>query len=439
MSTAEPCIVLCHAYAEEIQNWSCFKMRLEIKNRWVYAAVGVLILLIAGMTYAWSVFSTSIMQEYPEWNTSRLSLTFTLVMIWFCLGCLSAGFLLKKIRAKIFVWIAAGFYLIGFFLSANTASLAGLYIGFGVICGFAAGLAYSSVMGTVSQWFPDRPGLISGILLMGFGISSFITGKLFQFWTLNYIGAWRQSFVVLGVVSAVVLGFCGLFLERPESGNQSFGKNEKRGRVNPVFMEVTPAVMIKQPTFWLFYIWSIMVSAAGLALVSQAAGIAREIGRDASPGTIATVVGLISIFNGTGRVVSGNLYDHLGRSTVMHLVNGLFLLTGITLMIALKSQIFALLVVGFLVGGLAYGGITPTCSAFISSYYGLKNYPQNFPLITTNLLISSFGSAIAGTLYDLSNSYLSTYLMICVLAAVGILASLGISVADRRSMKRLAH
>jgi OFA family oxalate/formate antiporter-like MFS transporter len=91
-----------------------------------------------------------------------------------------------------------------------------------------------------------------------------------------------------------------------------------------------------------------------------------------------------------------------------------------------------LLTAGFIITGLAYSGIPPTNSAFISRYYGQKNFPLNYPVVNTNMLFSSFGSAIAGSLYDGSGTYVSTFLMIAVCAVLGILSALGISAADRR-------
>ena len=86
---------------------------------------------------------------------------------------------------------------------------------------------------------------------------------------------------------------------------------------------------------------------------------------------------------------------------------------------------------GFVLGGAAYGGVTPTNSAFISSYYGMKNYPLNFSIINCNLLIASFGSTVAGALYDSTGSFRSTVVMILVCAAVGIAICIGIDICDR--------
>lgn len=135
------------------------------------------------MVYAWSVLSTPIAAEFTSWTKAQLSLTFTIVMILFCIGSLLCGLLSGKLSAKMSVRIGAVLFLLGFFLASRTQSVAMLYIGFGVLCGLSSGLCYNAVMSTMVRWFPDRPGLISGVLLMGFGGGSFIIGKLYQAWT----------------------------------------------------------------------------------------------------------------------------------------------------------------------------------------------------------------------------------------------------------------
>ena len=75
-------------------------------NRWVYAVVGVIVLLMAGLVYAWSVMSKSIGASRPDWTKAQLSLTFTLVMAFFCVGCLLAGIFAKKVSPKIYVLLS---------------------------------------------------------------------------------------------------------------------------------------------------------------------------------------------------------------------------------------------------------------------------------------------------------------------------------------------
>lgn len=409
---------------------------MKVKNRWVVAIVGIVLLLAAGLVYAWSVMSIPISEEFPHWTKAQLSLTFTIMMIMFCLGGMISGFLQTKFTPRVFVLASAVLFLVGFMLASRVTTMIGLYLAFGVLCGLASGIVYNAVMSTVGRWFPDKQGLISGVLLMGFGLSSFLIGKVYQAYTPPVIGGWRSSFVVIGVVIFVVFIICSFLLARPGEGFSVPAAKSKKKYVNPVAMEATPQVMLRQPAFWAYFIWAILGSAAGLALVSQASGIAVQVGSAVPAGTIATVVGLISIFNGVGRVILGGLFDRVGRSITMLLTNLLFILAGAVMLVALNTASFSVLVAGFIIGGLAYGGVTPTNSAFVSSYYGMKSYPMNLSIVNTVLVFASFGSTIAGSLYDASQSYMSTIAMIAVLGALSILVSLSITVIDRNTLKR---
>ncbi len=399
-------------------------------NRWVYAIVGVIVLLFAGLVYAWSVLSTPIAKEFTDWTTAQLSLTFTLVMILFCIGSLLCGLLAGKLSAKNAVRLGAVLFLAGFFIASRCQSPLTLYLGFGLLCGLGSGLSYNAVMSTMVKWFPDKPGLISGVLLMGFGGGSFLIGKLYQAWTPATVTGWRTSFVVLGIVCCVVLAVCSFFFVAP-GADYAVGKGGKTA-AKPSLSDSKPVEMVKTPTFWLYYVWAIVVSAAGLALISQASGVVWEASASQTAASVATIVGLISICNALGRVLFGGMYDKYGRSLSMQLVNVLFIITSVVLIFAMSSRSVVVVIAGFVIGGLAYSGVTPTNSAFCRAYFGSSHYPVNFPLINSNLIIASFGSTVSGALYDASGSYNSTFFLIIGLAVVGIICSLGISVLDKK-------
>ena len=401
-------------------------------NRWVYAIVGVIVLLFAGLVYAWSVLSTPIAAEFTDWSKAQLSMTFTIVMIMFCIGSLLCGLLSGKLSAKMSVRIGAVLFLLGFFLASRTQSLAMLYIGFGVLCGLSSGLCYNAVMSTMVRWFPDRPGLISGVLLMGFGGGSFIIGKLYQAWTPVEIGGWRASFLVMGIIIFVVLAICSFFFVAPGADFVAPAAKNGKAAVKAAGKEYKPLEMVKKPSFWLYYVWAIALSAAGLALISQASGVVWEASASQTAGAVATIVGLISICNALGRVLFGGMYDKYGRSLSMQLVNILFIVTSGVLILALTAKSVVVVIIGFILGGLAYSGITPTNSAFCRSYFGPANYPVNFSLINSNLIFASFGSTVSGALFDASGSYNATFFLIIGLAVVGILCSLAISALDKR-------
>ena len=142
-------------------------------NRWIYAIVGVIVLLFAGLVYAWSVLSTPIAAEFTGWTKAQLSLTFTLVMILFCIGSLLCGLLAGRLSAKNAVRLGAVLFLAGFFIASRCQSPLTLYLGFGVLCGLGSGLSYNAVMSTMVRWFPDRPGLISGVLTAAISLGGY--------------------------------------------------------------------------------------------------------------------------------------------------------------------------------------------------------------------------------------------------------------------------
>ncbi|MCC8149922.1 MAG: MFS transporter [Lachnospiraceae bacterium] len=391
---------------------------MQKNKRNVQASVGIIILLMVGLVYAWSVMSKSISAAHPEWTSAQLSLTYTLIMTFLCVGSLAVGFLPKRIKPRTYIVVSSVFMLCGLFLASMTKeSPIPLYLGMGVLCGTATGLAYNTVLATASKWFPGRHGQISGILLMGFGLSSFIIGKIFAAVTpSDGSNAWCVTFRVLGVILFAVLLVCSFLLKNPESNEISQEKIRTKSEPNPVSsVHFTAAEMIRMPVFWLAYAWIILISAAGLILIAHASGIAGQIGSSISDNQIATAVGMISIMNGIGRVISGSIYDRKGYRLTMLLPMVYFIAAALILIPALRCDSFILIVIGFLVGGYAYGSTASMPPAIVGDFWGKKHYSLNFSIYLTNLIIASFASTLAGRLYDISHTYMTTvYLMIAV-------------------------
>lgn len=399
-------------------------------NRWIYAAVGVVTLLLAGLVYAWSVLSLPIAAYFTEWSKAQLSLTFTICMMAFCFGCMAGGMTAGKLNVKFNVWISGILFFVGFFIASRAQSPAVLYFGYGVLCGFASGFVYNAVLSTMSAWFPDKQGLISGVLLMGFGLSSFIVGKVYQAVTPSGEGveAWRNSFFVFGIILLAVLAVCGFFFVKPTKEDleaQGITASKKK-KVNADGLDIDTKHMVARPSFWLFFFWTICMGGAGMALISQASGIAKEVGPEVAAGTIATVVGLISIFNGLGRVFFGNLFDKKGRKITMLTVGTAFGLSSLILAAALGTKLFPLIILGFMCCGFSYGGLNPSISAYVNASYGATNYPMNFSVMNLNLLAASFGGTIAGMLYDASGSYMTTLFYMIGSAVVSLIFTMSI-------------
>lgn len=400
-------------------------------NRWVYVIIGIIVLLIAGMVYSWTVMSSPIAANFPEWTKAQLSLTFTITMFCFCIGCFLGGLMQKKVQPKILLWLSAVLFILGFVVSSIAQSLIILYLGFGILSGFASGFAYNGVMSSVGKWFPDKQGLVSGLLLMGYGIGSFIIGKIYTAVTpSDGSGAWRSTFLIFGIVACVIIGISGFFIAKPDESWQA-PTPKKAVKKAESYEEVTTINMLKKPSCWLFFAWATLLSLSWFAIVSQGSPMAMQAmqinaadATAAQMSSIATIVGLISIFNGIGRIVFGWLFDKLGRLLTMIIGGVMFACGMLLILLALNSHSNAILIVAYIITGFSFGFVTPTISAFTSLFYGLKNYPTNYSIFNMNLLIASFGSTIAGKIFDSAGSYVPIILMNIGLIVVGTILAI---------------
>ena len=160
---------------------------MNISNkRWVYLIVGVISMLFAGVIYAWSILKVPLGEDLG-WDSTQLALNFTITMGMFCIGGILGSLIPKKLGIKltmIFAGCLCGFgFILTSFLSSEQLGL--LYITFGVMGGLGVGIVYNVLVTTLNAWFPDKKGLCSGCMMLGFGFSTMALGtvcnQLFSF------------------------------------------------------------------------------------------------------------------------------------------------------------------------------------------------------------------------------------------------------------------
>jgi len=270
-------------------------------KRWVYLGMGTLTLLFLGLIYAWSIFRTPIGELFPDWSISQLSLTFTISMIFFCLGGFAGGVLSKKLSIRARMLISAVMLLIGFFMvsmvktDAPGSSLTMLYIFYGVFGGGGVGFAYNGVIGTLNKWFPDKVGLASGIMLMGFGLGGLVLGSIVN----SMIGSMGilPVFRLLGIVICIVCVLAAFIIKAPGSEDTealaalaaSSSKGKSSQKQTGAVKNYTAGEMLKTPQFWFFTLWAILLNSAGLLVINSAANISVAFGGAAILGMIVSL------------------------------------------------------------------------------------------------------------------------------------------------------
>lgn len=401
------------------------KQNLSI--RWFYLGVGVVAMLFAGIIYAWSILKAPLEAEFG-WAKSTTALNFTLTMCFFCVGAFLGGLVSKRIGTRISIIVpgliaAAGLILTSRIISGNVTML---YIAYGVMAGVGIGMSYNVILSTVSAWFPDKKGLCSGALLMGFGASALVLGNLAGSFIDNPSIGWRTTFTILGAALGVVMVLAGLILRKPPVGMTFPQPKAVKAAAGESFeaKDYTTAEMVRRPAFWRAFLCIVFLAAVGNSVISFARDLSLSVGAEAALAT--TLVGVLSVCNGLGRILTGAFFDALGRRTTMLAANVLTIAAaGITLISVLISSL-PLCVVGLCLTGLSYGSCPTVTSAFTSAFYGTKYFSTNFGVMNFNLMGASFMATASSALLTSTGSYLAPFAMLLALSVAALALNLSV-------------
>ena len=389
----------------------------NINKRWLYLVAGVFTMLFSGVLYAWSILKIPFKSDF-NWSDSVLAFNFTLTMCFFCLGAFFGSLICKKLGTKITLIIAGVLVAIGFvatgLLKAEIPYL--LYLTYAVLAGTGIGISYNVVVATVNAWFPDKKGLSSGCLMMGFGISTLLLGNVISALFENESVGWSKAYIILGTVIGIVLVIAALILRKP-SADMVFPAPKAKKTVQKENFEArdfTTKEMLKSFTFWRAFVFMALITAVGNSVISFARDLVISV--DAAPALATTLVGVLSIFNGVGRILTGAVYDALGRKTTMLASNILTIFAAGLTLVAVQMHSLPLCIVGLCLTGLSYGSCPTMTSAFTASFYGAKYFPTNYSLTNFNLIVASFIATFSNSLLISTGSYTAPFVMLLILA-----------------------
>ena len=398
-------------------------------NRWLSLVIGVLSMLCAGVIYAWSILKAPLEGAFG-WTSAQLALNYTLTMSFFCIGGVVAGMLTKRTSARATLLLSAILSCVGFLLSSQlNGSIVVLYLAYGVMCGLGIGMAYNVVIATTGAWFPDKKGLCSGALMMGFGASSLLLGNVAGAMIDTAAIGWRTTYLTLGVLMGVALVLTALLLRSPtpeEAGALPAPKQSSGGKEDFVSRDYTTAEMVRRSTFWRFFLYTIAVAAIGNTVISFARDLALSVG--AAQALATTLVGVLSVCNGLGRILCGVIFDGLGRRKTMILASLLSLLAPAVTLVSVLTHSVPLCVAGLCLTGISYGFAPTISSAFVSTFYGTKHFAMNFSIANTMLIPASFAATLGSSLVSSTNGYIAPFLMLLAFALIGF----GLNLSIRR-------
>lgn len=395
--------------------------------RWLYLAAGVIALLFAGIIYGWSILKAPLAADFG-WTADQLALNFTLTMCFFCLGGIAGGVLTKRAGVRLTLILAAALSCLSFFLTARLdgSSVVMLYVSYGLLAGLGIGMAYNVIISTVNAWFPDKKGTCSGALMMGFGASALVVGNAIAALMENPAVGWRAAFTGLGVVLGAILLAAGFLLRLPPAGLELPKPERKAGAASEDFeaRDYTPGEMVRRFTFWRAFVCIIFLAAVGNTVISFARDLAISVGAQATLAT--TLVGVLSVCNGLGRIATGAVFDRIGRRKTMLLANVVAIVAaGVTLLSVLIGSV-PLCVAGLCVTGFSYGSCPTISSAFVSAFYGTKHFPMNFSIMNFNLMGASLLATVSSMLLTSAGTYVAPFALLLALSAVALVLNFSV-------------
>ena len=395
-----------------------------IRNRgWQVTFVGMGINLALGVLYSWSVISKAVPADWG-WSEAGRALPYSVACLMFSLTMVPAGRLQDRYGPRVVATVGGALVGAGLILASLTSSLFAYILGFGVLAGAGFGAGYSATTPAAVKWFPaKRTGLVTGLVVGGFGLSSVYVAPLGN--ALILARGVPATMLIFGIGFLTIVVALAQWLRVPPAGFVPAGSAPKAAAAAPLKVDFTPGEMLRTWQFYLLWFMLACGAGAGLMVISKLVKMV-EVQTGLTLGFL--LVAILALGNGGGRILAGMLSDRLGRKP--------------TLLAAYLSQAVAILLLASATpdNALGTGVVMAALSALIGAnyganlsllpsttkdYYGLKNFGVNYGLVFTAWGLGGFTlSLVAGAVFDRTHSFAFAYYGSAVMLLVAAAATL---------------
>ncbi len=380
--------------------------------------------LCFGTVYAWSFFQTLLVRQLG-WTFTETAWAFSIAIFSLGVSAAWAGQVLPRVGPRKLALAGSALFCLGYLIAGVALQMDNVplfCLGYGVIGGIGIGMGYVTPVATVAKWFPDKKGLATGIVVMGFGVGALLLSKgLAPVLVVQTAGDLPLVFFGLGAVFAVILIPASLLMSNPPPVPVAAGGSAAGGAPGSAEPESVGAYL-KTGQFLLLWIVFFFNIAAGISIISFQSELLQEVWSLANPslepavlaGYGATLIAVSSLFNGVGRLFWGLLSDRIGRVNVFRILLSTQMVVFGVLMTETNPWVFSVLVCYVL---LCFGGGFATMPPFILDTFGARRMSAVYGAVLT----AWAAAGIAGPMYVgyLKDTYPDRAVMYCFL--IGIL------------------
>jgi MFS transporter, OFA family, oxalate/formate antiporter len=387
-------------------------------NRWVILVCAVLVQQSIGSVYAWSVFAKALQSDQAfGWSKSKAAVPFSVVIGMIFVGSYVGGRLQDARGPRVVAMTGGVIYAVGVILASFAQSPDSfwlLVLGYGVIGGFGLGMVYIVPIAMLQKWFPDKPGLITGLAVAGFGFGAVVTAPVGQALIDRSPSVPTKAFLWLGIAfrnPAVVPDVTG-------GASKEARKVESGEAVSHDFTQ-SEALHTKQ--WYLLTAILTMSVTAGISLIAVAAGTATDVA-GYSATAAAALVGALGLFNGAGRIFWGWLSDLVGK---MPAFLGILAIQGVCLLLIPHAANKALFAVLSALVYLCYGGAFGTMPSTAGRFFGVRNVGAIYGLMLIGWSIGGVvGPLLIASLIGSEKAYTLGFTVIGVITLIALVLPL---------------
>lgn len=424
-------------------------------NRWLVPPAALAVHLSIGQVYAFSVLKDPLIQKfYPETGIGTpIAIIFSIAIVMLGLSAAFGGVWMERNGPRKAMLLSAALWVTGFVVAAlgvQAGQLWLVYLGYGVIGGMGLGIGYISPVSTLIKWFPDRPGLATGLAIMGFGGGALVAAPLTQRFlnefsadpTVSKADGLAPALLALAAIYAVLMAAGAALIRLPAPGWKPAGwvPTVKKGAMQThADVRVRNAVRTKQ--FYLLWIVLFVNVTAGIGILEDAKPMIMDFFPDNVTEAAATgFVGLLSLANMTGRFGWSSLSDHIGRKRTYTMYLGVGAALYAILALAGDTSTALFVTVAFFIVTF-YGGGFATVPAYLKDLFGKLEVGA----IHGRLLTAWSAAGVAGPLivnaivdgrreagFEGSALYIPSMAVMAVLLVIGFVANLLMTPVDEK-------
>lgn len=396
----------------------------RIEPGWTVTMAGLGVNLMLGVLYAWGVISAALIDQLG-WTATMTQIPYMVACAVFALSMVPGGRLQDRLGPRPIIMAAAVLAGIGFLMSGLFLTTIGLTVFFGIVFGMGMGMGYAAPTPAAVKWFsPQKRGLISGIVVSGFGLAPLYIAPLTNYLLVEY--GLQQTFFILGGGFFVFIMALAQLIKNPPLGyvpagveSQSDEDKQKLSKKDAPKVDYEWNEVLKTRQFYQLWAMFCFGTFAGLLIIGQLSKIGIE---QAGMMNAYMLVGIYAIFNCTGRIGCGIISDKFGR---MRTLFAMFVLQVAVYVFFSSFNSPLLLILGVSVVGFTFGGMLTLFPATTVDYFGIKNFGINYGMVITAWGIGGvFGPLLGGIVRDLTGTYALSYVVSGVLSAAGAVLTL---------------